>query len=1149
MAAVEFELSDRLGATEGTVAMTGVHALMRVTADQQRADRARGLHTAGLIAGYRGSPLGGVDDAYTQYEALLRRHEVQFISGVNEDLGATMIWGSQLAHLQDDRRFDGVFGLWYGKGPGIDRSLDALRHANLAGVDPNGGVLAAVGDDPACKSSTIPSASEGVLADLSMPTLYPGSVQDVLDMGRWGYELSRACGSWVGFKIHTDIADQYASIDVGPGRLAPLERPDLGGFRPQQEVHLMVPASVSVEAETYGPRIDAARAFVAHNRLDRTVGDGPARLGIVAAGKSFADLAGVLNELGLTDEEALATAGIRLWKPTMIWPLEPNGLRRFADGLDEVLVIEEKRAFIETQVRDLLYDLDRRPRVTGKRAPDGSSLVPLEAALTPDLLVPAVAARIEATVPDAVIRRPRERIAITAIDSGAGPDRTPYFCSGCPHNRSTVVPEGSVAGGGIGCHTMAVWMDREMDGFTHMGGEGAQWAGMQPFVGTPHRFQNIGDGTFFHSGTLALRQAVSAGTNITYKVLYNGTVAMTGGQDAAGNMPVPQLTRLLEAEGVVETVVVTENAYDEALATNASQVKRDEYDAVQRRLRDVPGVTAIVYDQRCAAELRRDRKRGEVEQPTKRIYINEAVCDGCGDCGRISNCMSVHPVETPFGRKTRIHQESCNFDYSCVEGNCPAFITVEVDPEHRVSQVGSIVVPAGDDPPEPDLPDAATVLVVGIGGTGVVTVSQVLSTAALLDGKRARSLDQTGLAQKGGRVISNLRISDEAIESAPRVGDGEADTMLIFDVIGGTTPDILTKARPGATASIVSTALLPTGHMVSDVGRGFPELDAYRSAIDAAAGPDDNVWLDAEGIARRVFGSQPAANVIVVGLAYQLGLLPVSSGAIEAAIEQNGVAVQTNIDAFRLGRRLAVEPELLADLADQTAGEAETALVPIGAVADLLAGIDGSDDLLELLQWRVPELIHYQDRAYAECYLEVVRRVRDAETGHGLESPLSEVVAFQPFKLMAYKDEYEVARLHLRNGLAEEIATRFGPDASYAYQLAPPSAKRFRGSKKTAFPAAVGRASFQALRRGKRLRGTRLDPFGRTEERRLERQLVEEYPVLVDRVLASLRSDNVDGAVGVLSLADQIRGFDEVKLANIARYRADLEAALGAYEG
>ncbi|MEM9465156.1 MAG: indolepyruvate ferredoxin oxidoreductase family protein [Actinomycetota bacterium] len=1148
MTAVEFDLQDRLGATEGTVAMTGVHALMRVTADQQRADRARGLRTAGLVAGYRGSPLGGVDDAYAQYEALLRHHDVQFISGVNEDLGATMIWGSQLAHLQADRRFDGVFGLWYGKGPGIDRSLDALRHANLAGVDPNGGVLAAVGDDPACKSSTIPSASEGVLADLAMPTLYPGSVQEVLDLGRWGYELSRACGSWVGFKIHTDIADQYASVNVDAGRLAPPVSPPPTGWTPRQEVNLMAPASVAVEADTYGPRVEAARRFVAANRLDHTTGHGPARLGIVAAGKTFADLAGVLNELGLRDETALAAAGIRLWKPAMIWPLERHGLAAFAEGLDEILVIEEKRSFVESQVRDLLYDADHRPRVTGKHAPDASPLVPMDAALTPDLLVPAVLGRIEAVVPEARVRRPRERIAVTALDPSSGPSRTPYFCSGCPHNRSTVVPEGSVAGGGIGCHTMAVWMDRGMDGFTHMGGEGAQWAGMQPFVGTPHRFQNIGDGTFFHSGTLALRQAVSAGTNITYKILYNGTVAMTGGQDAAGNMPVPQLTRLLEAEGVVETVVVTEHRYDDPLAETASVSTREEYDAVQRRLRDVAGVTAIVYDQRCAAELRRDRKRGEAERPTRRIYINEAVCDGCGDCGRISNCMSVHPVDTVFGRKTRIHQESCNFDYSCVEGNCPAFITVEIDPEFRAGRVGSITVPAGDDPSEPDLPASATVLVVGIGGTGVVTVSQVLSTAALLDGKRARSLDQTGLAQKGGRVISNLRISDDPLESAPRVGDGEADAMLIFDVIGGTTPEILSKARPGRTATVVSTVLLPTGHMVSDVGQAFPELDAYRAAIDGATGEEGNVWLDAEGIAREVFGSQPAANLVVLGIAYQRGLLPVSGAAIEAAINQNGVAVGTNTEAFRLGRRLAVEPGLLDHLARATEVTAPRAPEPTEAVGALIARVRGSDALVEMLRWRIPELIEYQDLAYAERYVRVLERVRAAEQRVGDTCVVSEVVAFQLYKLMAYKDEYEVARLHLRDGLSDEIAQRFGPDAAYAYQLAPPSAKRFRGSRKTAVPAAAGRAAFRALRRGRRLRGTRLDPFGRTEERRLERRLIEDYPALVDRVLALLDEGNVEDGAALLHLADRIRGFDAVKLANIAAYDVEVAEALAAYE-
>jgi len=1152
MTATEFELTDRLGSLAGTVAMSGVQALMRVPLDQQRSDAARGIRTAGLVAGYRGSPITGIDEAYERDQTLLEAHEIRFISGVNEDLAATMVWGSQLAHFEADCRFDGVFGLWYGKGPGLDRSLDALRHANLSGVGQHGGVLAVVGDDPACKSSTVASASEGLFADLTMPTLYPSSVQEILDFGRWGYELSRACGSWVGFKLHTDVADQYATVIVDPNRLGELVQPDLDGWRPSQGVTMIAPASLELETEAFGPRLRAAEQFVLANGLDRRIGQGPARLGIVAAGKVYGDVRSVLTELGLPTDNDLARAGIRLYKPTMIWPLEPTNLRRFSQGLDEILVVEEKRPLLEGQIRDLLFNSPTRPRVTGKHDPDGAPLLPESGQLVADTILPALRSRLVATVPDAQLTRPRTRIPLSdGSKRTALPARTPYFCSGCPHNRSTVVPEGSVAGAGIGCHTMAAWMDRGTIGLTHMGGEGAQWAGMAPFIDTEHRFQNIGDGTLFHSGSMAIRQAVSAGTNVTYKVLYNGTVAMTGGQDAAGALPVPDVTRMLEAEGVRQVVVVTDDVdkygRDAKWAANARVENRDNYDHVQLELREIPGVTAIIYDQRCAAELRRDRKRGRVDTPTKRIFINEAVCDGCGDCGSISNCMSVHPVDTPFGRKTRIHQESCNLDYACAKGNCPAFITVEIDPDHQTKSIGTISVSAGSEPDEPVVPDEATLLIVGIGGTGVVTVSQVLSTAALIDGKKALSLDQTGLAQKGGRVISNLKITPETREGTPRVGGGEADTALIFDVLGGSTSEILDRCAPDRTTAIVSSVLLPTGTMVSNVGQDFPDIEAFRTPIDAATMADQNIWVDAEGIARRVFASQPAANLLVIGLAYQRGLIPVSAGAIESAIAQNGVAVELNIEAFRLGRRLATDDALLERLSVAEAKGANGAPALTPTASKLAARVTGSAALEEIVAWRLPELIEYENEKYAERYVEVIERVREAEDRLALNTSLSEVVATQLFKLMAYKDEYEVARLHLREGLDEEIRAKFGPKATFSYMLDPPTIKKLGRRNKTAVPERAGRAMFKALLKGKRARGGRFDPFGRTEERQIERQLVEDYPNLVDQVLGALTVDNAADACVVLGLADQIRGFDQVKLDNVERYRAELVKALTEY--
>jgi indolepyruvate ferredoxin oxidoreductase len=717
-----------------------------------------------------------------------------------------------------------------------------------------------------------------------------------------------------------------------------------------------------------------------------------------------------------------------------------------------------------------------------------------------------------------------------------------------------MTPDGSMSGGGIGCHGMALGMERENFGITHMGGEGVQWVGMAPFLDETHRFQNLGDGTLAHSGSLAIRQAVSAGTTVTYKILYNGTVAMTGGQDAAGALAVPELTQSLAAEGVTQIVVVADDVdkYPRGarFAANARVEHRDELDAVQRELRDVEGVTVLIYDQACAAELRRGRKRGTIETPTTRVMINEDICEGCGHCGEVSNCASVHPVQTPFGRKTQIHQESCNFDLTCLGGNCPAFVTVEIDPDFRPSK-DLAGVPAGDVPADPSVPADGNVLLIGIGGTGVVTVNQIISTAALLDGKFANGLDQTGLAQKGGTVVSNLLITstDKSadITASNRVIDGGADTMLIFDLVSATKN--INRADPERTRAVVSTTLVPTGSMVS--GRGsdrFPDLDRFRSAIDGATRASENVWIDAAGIAQRVFGSQPAANVLVVGLAYQRGLLPVSSASIERAIELNGVAVQANLEAFRLGRRLAAEPQLLAELEDVVDTE-EAGPAPLtGKLSRMADQIGGDAELQEILAYRLPELADFQNTKYAQQFTDDIAAVRAVEQSLGSDrSDLSQVAARMLYKAMAYKDEYEVARLALKSDIVGQAKARFGPNAKVSYQLKPPMLKSAGYDKKIAIPEVAGRAMFEGLKRTKGMRGKALDPFGRTEERRIERQLIDDYRDLLTTLVAKLNADNYDQALSIAGLYDMVRGFDDIKLANVERYRTQLADALADY--
>jgi indolepyruvate ferredoxin oxidoreductase len=1141
----DFSLDAKYRLEAGRVFLSGIQALVRLPLDQHRADRRRGLDTATLISGYRGSPLGGFDVTLERNRALLAEHQVVFVSGVNEDLGATAVFGSQLAHMFPKPKYDGVLGMWYGKAPGVDRSGDIFKHANFAGVGRQGGVLALAGDDPQAKSSTLPTHSEVAFYDALMPVLFPGTVQEILDLGRLGFELSRYSGLWVAFKIVTDVADAIGTAEVSPERIALRDPGFVYEGRPWQRRDpqlTLPPMTLEIEREIHYGRLEAARAFAAANGLNRiTVPTPGAWLGIVAAGKAYYDLRQGLADLGL-DDAALRRYGIRLLELGMLFPLEAGIVREFARGLEELLVVEEKRGFLELLIRDALYGAADRPRVVGKRDEAGGVLIPADGELDGDAIARLVGPRLARRVPAealrgrlALLESVRERpIAATVA-------RQPYFCSGCPHNRSTVVPEGSAAAAGIGCHGLALMMGRQVFGITQMGGEGVQWVGLAPFTGTPHLFQQLGDGTLFHSGSLAIRQAVAAGTAVTFKILYNSAVAMTGGQDAAGAVPVPDLTRQLEAEGVRKIFVLTDEpekyGREPRFAAGVEVWHRDRLDEAQRILRETPGVTALVYDQRCAAEKRRLRKRGKLPDPALRVVINEAVCEGCGDCGVKSNCLSVQPVETEFGRKTQIHQSSCNKDYSCLLGDCPSFLTVvphggERRPARRRYRVERSL-------PEPVLrvrPDAGLFLT-GIGGTGVVTVNQILGTAALLEGKWVSGLDQTGLSQKGGPVVSHLRILGRPADVAGKVGAGEADAYLGFDLLVATAPGNLARARPDRTIAVVSTSRVPTGAMVASTDVAFPDAGDLRTAIDRVTRKDENVYLDALGLAEALFGDHMAANMLVLGAAFQAGAIPLSAAAIEQAIGLNDVAVEMNTEAFRAGRLLVADPQWVATVEHRRAGAAQKTPVLSDEARRLVESAGAGGELRRLLEVRVPELIAYQDARYAADYVSFVRRVAEAERAAVPgETRLGEAVARYLFKLMAYKDEYEVARLHLDSGMQASLAEEFGRGAEVRYQLHPPILRALGWKRKLSLGRWI-EPLFRLLVAARGLRGTALDPFGHAEVRRVERALIGEYRGLVEQALAGLSPATHDRAVALARLPDLVRGYEGIKLRNVARFR------------
>jgi indolepyruvate ferredoxin oxidoreductase len=1150
----DISLEDKYLLEEGRILLTGVQGLVRLPLDQHRADLRRGLMTGTMISGYQGSPLGGFDKELSRNRELVEGHHVRHVPGLNEELGATSAWGSQLAGQLPGSKYDGVLAMWYGKAPGLDRAADSLRHGNFVGVPRTGGALAVVGDDPGCKSSTIPSASESLLASLQMPVFFPGNVQEVLDLGLHALACSRASGLWAGFKIVTSVADAVGTAAVARDRVMPVIPTVEWNGKPYEHVpnaNLLAPASLDMERTLLGPRMELARAYARENGVNRIEGARGAWLGVVASGKTYYDLMHALRGLGL-DGAALERAGIRVLKLGMIWPVEAEIAHEFAQGLDEILVAEEKGPFLEMLLKEALYGMADAPRVLGKSDERGAPLLPRELDLDADMIARALARRLEARGVriDSVEARLRKLAEIHGRPAELPmAQRTPFFCSGCPHNSSVKAPDGTLVGAGIGCHTMVLLNPEgkgEITGITQMGGEGAQWIGMAPFTDDAHLVQNLGDGTFHHSGSLAVRAAVAAGVNITYKLLYNEHVAMTGGQEIEGQLSVPDLTRWLELEGVKRIIITTEDVKDYRgveLSPIAEVRDRKELLAAQQELAGVEGVTVLIHDQECAAELRRKRKRGKAAEPAQRVWINERVCEGCGDCGHKSNCLSVIPVETEFGRKTQIHQASCNKDFSCLEGDCPSFLTV-VPGEKAKHRKPALDVEL----PEPRRlvgDEDFGVRMMGIGGTGVVTVNQVLGMAALLDGLHVTGLDQTGLSQKGGPVISDLRIAREPVGAASKAPAGSIDLYLGFDLLGAASAKNLLTADAERTVAVVSTSAVPTGRMVVDVDERFPELAVQLDKIDAATRSEHNLYLDAQRLSERLFGDHMMTNTLALGAAYQRGLLPVSGEALERAIELNGAAVEKNIAALRWGRAVVAAPDAV-----EAATRAPETVEPARELSDLeqyLVGLAVNGDqgeLRRLAEVRVPELVAYQDGDWARRWAEVVRHVHVTEQertpGH---SEITEAVARQLYKLMSYKDEYEVGRLHLDAVERAKLDAEFGEDAKVYFMLHPPLLRAL-GLKRKLKLGSWFVPAFRMLYRMRRLRGRWLDPFGRAEVRRVERMLITEYESLVEDALSLLSPQTHATALELLELPDVIRGYEEIKLRNVVLFRKRADAIL-----
>ncbi len=1128
-----------------TLFITGLQALVRLLLLQRYRDQSAGLNTAGFVSGYRGSPLGGLDRELWRAGEVLDQAGIRFQPGLNEELAATSIWGTQQANLFPDAQVDGVFSLWYGKGPGVDRSGDAFKHGNAAGTSRHGGVLVAAGDDHTCKSSTLPQQSEYSFMDAMMPVLNPANVQELIELGLTAFALSRFSGCWVGMKVIQETADASQTLDFDHDRFEIVQ--------PQYE---LPPGGLGIrwpdppleqEARLHRHKLRAAAAFARANRLDRIVIDSPRpRFGLVTTGKSHGDTLQALDDLGISTQRA-SDIGIRLYKVGMSWPLEAEGIRQFADGLEEILVIEEKRGVIEAQIKEQLFDrqADHRPTVIGKLDEHGEWLLPSAGELTAATVARALGKRLARyySSPDIDERLnflAQKDDAVKAVTGNGA--RTPHFCSGCPHNTSTRVPEGSLAIAGIGCHFMAAWMGRNTETYTQMGGEGATWIGHAPFTDTEHVFQNLGDGTYTHSGSLAIRAAVSAGVNITYKILYNDAVAMTGGQPVEGGFSAGQVAQQLVAEGVRPVLIVSDDPKkyvgDADLPKDVSIHHRRELDRLQLDLREQGGVSALIYDQTCAAELRRKRKRGLIETPAQRVVINELVCEGCGDCNRISNCLSVTPVETEFGRKRAVNQSSCNRDFSCLDGFCPSFVTLHGAEPNAPIPLDPDVLPHPPEPAKLDLSSSPyNVLIAGVGGTGVVTASGLIGLAAHLEGKAVMELDQTGLAQKFGAVLSHIRVAQRSEDlHGARIPAGQVDLLIGGDLLVAAGKESLITLSDDRSAVLVNTHEEMPPTFINERDLEFPG-QALLAALGGASRPDGFFALDASRLAKALTGDSLSANVLLLGAALQRGLLPVAAESLERALELFGSNVEQNKHALAWGRYAVFDPGKVEQLA--------------GGLGE--PGQDLSSSLDEIVSRRMTFLSQYQDKAYARRYQRLVDRVRAVEGGIRPDSTeLTEAVARNFFKLLAYKDEYEVARLYTQAGFLEQLRSEYQGRLKLRFHFSPPLIAGIDPNsgrpRKYAFGSWI-LGVLRVLARLRFLRGTALDLFSYSKERRLERQLIVDYEALLSGLCEELDEPHLATAVELAGLPDQIRGYGPIKEAAVETARARWEELVDAWGG
>ncbi|MGU9981034.1 indolepyruvate ferredoxin oxidoreductase family protein [Phreatobacter sp. HK31-P] len=1141
----DVSLDDKYDLTKERIFLTGVQALVRLTLMQKERDRRAGLNTAGFVSGYRGSPLGGLDQAFFKAQRNLLASDVVFTPGLNEDLAATAVWGTQQAEMRGEGRFDGVFGVWYGKGPGVDRSGDVFRHANLAGTSPHGGVLALMGDDHTAESSTVAHQSEFHFVDVMMPILNPAGAQEILDYGLYGWAMSRFAGVWTALKCMKDTVESTGVVDGSVDRVKIIlpgdddfqMPPDGVSIRPNDDRH-------EQEMRLHVYKRAAALAFIKANKLNRIITSGgrQPKIGIITTGKSYLDVRQAFDELGI-DEVKANDLGLRLFKIACPWPLDPAELRSFVTGLDLVIVVEEKRSLIEVQVREELYGNAHQPIVIGKKDESGDWLFPVHGALDPNDVAICIGERVlkhvghheQVAANVARLKSAQEVLKTTPVIA----TRIPYFCSGCPHNTSTVVPDGMRAYAGIGCHYMALWMDRNTEGFTQMGGEGANWVGEAPFSKRGHVFQNLGDGTYNHSGSLAVRFAVAAKVNITYKILFNDAVAMTGGQRHEGGLTMPAIAAQMRAEGVERIAIVTDEptkyaGLGIAFPTGTSIDHRDDLDQVQRELAGVPGVSVLIYDQTCAAEKRRRRKRGTFPDPVKRVIINEAVCEGCGDCGVVSNCVSVQPLDTEFGRKRTIDQSSCNKDFSCVKGFCPSFVTVHgAEPKKGRAMAAEADISGLPEPVIPTIEHTYNVMIAGVGGTGIVTVGAILGMACHLEKKGVGLIDMAGLAQKGGEVFSHMRIArvPEDIHSI-RVHAGSADLVLSGDIVIAGGKKSLAGMKP-TTKVVVNTVETLPGQFTRDANFSLPS-ERLKRAIISHASRETTHLVDAQRLATALMGNSIATNLFLVGYAWQIGGLPLTSAAIERAIELNGEAVKMNITAFRWGRLCAHDRAAVEKL-----------VAPITAPS----GVERlSSSLEEIIARRVEQLTRYQNAAYAERYRRLVEATRKAEADKAPgKQGLTEAVARYLYKLMAYKDEYEVARLYTDGNFLKQVAKTFdGQDLRFEFHLAPPLLAK--ADPATGVPRKMSfgpwmMTAYKVLAGLKGLRGTAFDIFGYTHERKIERRLIGEYEALVAEIVAKLTPENHALAVGLASIPEKIRGFGHVKARHLDVAKKE-EAAL-----